>query len=112
MCREIGVKARDCLKAATKERICLGHFKIKVLHYYRVSTGIPTLVKRRSPMSRTIVHHVIGIDGATLMVFHTEAHCWQFRLISPGGAVFGERKIYYSAEAALKAGLEWMAQGN
>jgi len=35
-----------------------------------------------------------------------------FRLISPGGAVFGERKIYYSAEAALKAGLEWLAQGS
>ena len=61
-------------------------------------------------MSRTIVHHVIGIDGATLMVFYTEAYYWQFRLISPGGAVFGERKIYYSAEAALKAGLEWMAR--
>jgi len=42
-------------------------------------------------------------------MFHAEAHCWQFRLISAGGAVFGERKIYYSAEAALKAGLEWIA---
>ena len=61
-------------------------------------------------MSKTTVHQVIGIDGTTLIVFHTEAHCWQFRLISPGGAVFGERKIYYSAEAALKTGLEWMAQ--
>ncbi len=59
-------------------------------------------------MSNTIIHHVVGIDGTTLMVFHTQAHCWQFRLISPGGAVFGERKIYYSAEAALKAGLEWI----
>ena len=63
-------------------------------------------------MSKTTVHHVIGIDGATLIVFHTETHCWQFRLISPGRAVSGRRKIYYSAEAALKAGLEWMAQGN
>lgn len=60
----------------------------------------------RDRMSKTTVHHVIGIDGTTLMVFHTTEHCWQFRLISPGGAVFGERKIYYSAEAALKAGLE------
>ncbi len=63
-------------------------------------------------MDNTTIHQVIGIDGATLMVFYTEAHCWQFRLISLGGAVFGERKIYYSAEAALKAGLEWMAQGS
>lgn len=63
-------------------------------------------------MSQTTVHQVIGIDGTTLIVFHTEAHYWQFRLIGPGGAVFGERKIYYSAEAALKAGLEWIAQEN
>ena len=63
-------------------------------------------------MSNTTIHQVIGIDGNTLIVFYTEAHCWQFRLISPGGAVFGERKIYYTAEAALKAGLEWLAQGN
>ncbi|GAX44257.1 hypothetical protein NIES4075_52750 [Tolypothrix sp. NIES-4075] len=27
----------------------------------------------------------------------------QFRVISPGGAVFGERKIYYTPEAAEKA---------
>ena len=63
-------------------------------------------------MSHTTVHQVIGIDGTTLIVFVAEAHCWQFRLISPGGAVFGERKISYTAEAALKAGLEWIAQGN
>ena len=63
-------------------------------------------------MTKIIIHQVIGIDGTTLIVFYTEAHCWQFRLISPGGAVFGERKIYYSAEAAMKAGLEWIAQGN
>jgi len=63
-------------------------------------------------MSKTTVHHVIGIEGNTLIVFHTEAHCWQFRLISNGGAVFGEQKLYYSPEAALKAGLEWIAQGS
>jgi len=63
-------------------------------------------------MSKTTLHKVIGIADTTLMVFHTQAYCWQFRLISPGGAVFGERKIYYSATAALKAGLEWVAQGS
>ena len=62
-------------------------------------------------MSKTTLHKVIGITDTTLMVFHTQAHCWQFRLISPGGAAKGERKIYYTAEAALKAGLEWVAQG-
>ncbi len=59
-------------------------------------------------MSKTLVHSIIGIDGTTLIVFYTEAHCWQFRLINAGGAVFGERKIYYTAEVALKAGLEWV----
>jgi len=44
-------------------------------------------------------------------VFFTEVHCWQFRVISSGGAVFGERKLYYSAEAAEKAGREGIAQG-
>jgi len=59
-------------------------------------------------VSKTLIHQVIGIDGTTLIVFYTEAHCWQFRLISPGGAVFGERKIYYTAQAAMKAGLKWV----
>lgn len=36
----------------------------------------------------------------------------QFRVISPGGKVFGERKIYYSAEAAEKAGREWIEKGS
>ena len=60
-------------------------------------------------MSQTTIHQVIGIDGTTLIDFHTPEHCWQIRLISSGGAVFGERKIYHTAEAALKAGLEWVA---
>lgn len=60
-------------------------------------------------MSQTKIHHVVGIDGSTLIVFYTEAHCWQFRLISNGGTVFGESKIYYTPEAALKVGLEWIA---
>ena len=70
------------------------------------------MVAKRHPMTNTIIHHVIGIDGTTLIVFYTTEHCWQFRLISPGGQVFRERKIYYTAEAALKAGLDWIAQGN
>ncbi len=63
-------------------------------------------------MSKTTIHQVIGIEGSTLIVFYTEAHCWQFRLISNGGAVFGERKLYYSPEAAMTAGLEWVIQGS
>lgn len=63
-------------------------------------------------MRKTTVHQVIGIDGSTLIVFYTQVHCWQFRLVSAGGAVFGERKIYYTAEVALKAELEWISWGS
>ncbi|OUL23932.1 hypothetical protein BV378_20050 [Nostoc sp. RF31YmG] len=63
-------------------------------------------------MTKTTVHLVVSIKDCTLLVYYTEAHCWQFRLISPGGAVFGERKLYYSAEAAEKAGREWVAKGS
>jgi len=63
-------------------------------------------------MTKTTVHLVVNINGCTMIVFYTDAHCWQFRVISPGGAVFGERKIYYSAEAAEKAGREWIGKGS
>ncbi len=62
-------------------------------------------------MTKSTIHLVVGIQGMTLLVFHTEAHCWQFRVISSGGAVFGERKLYYTPEAAEKAGRDWIVQG-
>ena len=63
-------------------------------------------------MTKTTVHLVVNINSCILVVFYTEAHCWQFRVISPGGAVFGERKIYYTPEAAEKAGREWVGKVN
>lgn len=62
-------------------------------------------------MTKTTVHLVIGIQNFILLVFPTEAQCWQFRVISAGGAVFGERQLYYSPEAAEKAGRDWIARG-
>lgn len=62
-------------------------------------------------MTKTIIHQVIGIHGFTLLVFYSEVHCWQFRVISSGGAVFGEKKLYYSSDAAERAGREWIVQG-
>lgn len=58
------------------------------------------------------IHSIVGIQNFTLLVFYTEADGWQFRLISAGGAVFGERKLYYTPSAAEKAGREWIEQGN
>ena len=59
----------------------------------------------------TQVHLVTIIENVTLLVFYTDSDCWQFRLISAGGEVFGERKLYYTPEAAEKAGREWIYQG-
>ena len=59
----------------------------------------------------TTVHLVVGIGYITLLVFYTEDDSWQFRLISPGGEVFGEGKLYYTPEAAEKAGREWIDKG-
>jgi len=44
-------------------------------------------------MSKTTIQN-FGVRGSTLIVFHTEAHCWQFRLISSGGTVFWQKKLY------------------
>jgi hypothetical protein len=46
------------------------------------------------------------------MVYFCDTQEWQFRVISPGGAVFGEHKLYYSAQAAEKAGREWIERGS
>ena len=62
-------------------------------------------------MTKATIHIVVGIQDVTLLVFHSEVHCWQFRLISSGGAVFGERKLYYTPEAAEIAGRDWIVQG-
>jgi hypothetical protein len=60
----------------------------------------------------TKVDSVTIINNVTLLVFYTESDCWQFRLISAAGEVFGECKLYYTPEAAEKAGREWIYQGS
>ncbi|MTJ08340.1 MULTISPECIES: hypothetical protein [unclassified Anabaena] len=57
------------------------------------------------------VHLVVIINNITLLVFYTESDCWEFRLISAGGEIFGEQRIYFSPEAAEKAAREWIYQG-
>jgi len=59
-------------------------------------------------MSDIKVDTVICIKGSVLIVYYTPGQCWQFRIISRSGGIFGEQKIYYSAEAALRTGLEWV----
>ncbi|MBD2664759.1 hypothetical protein B6N60_04023 [Richelia sinica FACHB-800] len=57
------------------------------------------------------IHLIVGIGDVILLVFYTESDCWQFRLITAGGSVFGERRLYFTPEAAEKAGREWIYQG-
>lgn len=59
-------------------------------------------------MSEIKVDTVLCINRSILIVYYTPRQCWQFRIISRSGGIFGEQKIYYSAAAALRKGLEWM----
>jgi len=60
----------------------------------------------------TKVESVVGIHQFTLAVYYTEStEAWQFRILSPGGEVFGLNKIYFSPQAAFQAGLDWIGAG-
>jgi hypothetical protein len=62
-------------------------------------------------MTQVRIHSLVSVGGLILLVYHCDTWEWQFRIIS-GSAVFGEQKLYYSAEAAQKAGREWIAVGS
>ncbi|WP_341531972.1 hypothetical protein WKK05_40500 (plasmid) [Nostoc sp. UHCC 0302] len=61
-------------------------------------------------MTTPKIHSLISINNSILVVFYTEMHCWQFRIISDNGAVFGEQKLYNTASAAQVAGRDWIYQ--
>jgi hypothetical protein len=60
-------------------------------------------------MTKTTIHLVAGIRGVTLLIFHTETHCWQFQVIIGDGLVFADEAIYYTREGAEEAGRDWIA---
>jgi hypothetical protein len=62
-------------------------------------------------LSPAKIYLVVGTGLGTLVVFYTNAHCWQFRIATSFGGVFGLRRIYYTAEAAERAGREWIKKG-
>ncbi|MCC5601872.1 hypothetical protein [Nostoc favosum] len=62
-------------------------------------------------MTTTKIYSLICINNSILVVFYTQAHCWQFRIINDDGAVFGEQKLYYTPLAALTAGRDWICFG-
>jgi hypothetical protein len=57
-----------------------------------------------------VIHPITEINNCILVVFYTNARCWQFRVISCDGSVYGEKKIYYTAEAAEAAGRKWVRE--
>ncbi len=57
------------------------------------------------------IHLITSTRLGILLVFFTDGGCWQFRVLSCGGAVFGEKKLYYTAQAAEKAGRDWVGSG-
>lgn len=59
-------------------------------------------------MSQVKVYTMLCLNDSLLMVFYTPGQCWQFRIISRTGGIFGQQKIYYTAGAALTIGLEWL----
>ncbi|MBD2215096.1 hypothetical protein H6G27_35430 [Nostoc linckia FACHB-104] len=63
-------------------------------------------------MNKLQIQSLSVIKSYTLLVFYTPDKCWQFRVISSDGSVFGESKIYYTAEAAKEAGVQWVGGRN
>lgn len=59
-------------------------------------------------MTQTRVHLLTGIDDYTLVVFYTNAHAWQFRVLNTAGEIFGSKQIFYSSEAAEREGRAWV----
>jgi hypothetical protein len=49
-------------------------------------------------MTNDKIHVVININGYTLIVFYTNAQCWQFRVIGTDGSVYGSTEIFYYKE--------------
>jgi hypothetical protein len=64
-------------------------------------------------MRATNIDLVVNIYNLTLAVFFSnEVEAWQFRVLSPGGEVFGCNKIYFSPEAAEQAGRQFISAGD
>jgi hypothetical protein len=59
-------------------------------------------------MNQLQIQCISVINGYILLVFYTSGKCWQFRLISPDGSVYGSQKIFYTPEAAREAGISWI----
>jgi hypothetical protein len=74
-----------------------------------IATGSKAL--NTSPSSVKI-HLIAATELRMLIVFYSDAHCWQFRVLSSAGEILGLGKIFYTPQAAERAGREWIGQSN
>jgi hypothetical protein len=54
------------------------------------------------------IKKIIGIDGLTLLIYYTKAHCWQFAVIGEDAFLWQPNQIFYTADAAQLAGRLWI----
>ena len=54
------------------------------------------------------IEKVTCIEGITLMVFHTPAHCWQFSYFNREGKARRYLDIFYTPQKAEAAGRDWV----
>jgi hypothetical protein len=66
-------------------------------------------VRGKAAVEAYRIHHLFGIEGDRLLVvFHTDRRGYEFRVVIPTGDVFGETTIFYTVNAALDAGRNWI----
>ncbi|MBD1804043.1 hypothetical protein H6F98_00955 [Microcoleus sp. FACHB-SPT15] len=61
-------------------------------------------------MTLTKIHLLTTTPLGILIVYFTNGSGWEFRVLS-NGSIFGHSKIYYTAEAAERAGRVWVGTG-
>jgi hypothetical protein len=54
------------------------------------------------------IKKIIGIDGLTLLIYYTNARCWQFAVIGEDAKLWQPNKIFYTASGAEVAGRLWI----
>ncbi len=54
--------------------------------------------------------HLLTITPMGILIIYRDS-LWQFRVLSSDGAIYGQTKNYYTAEAAEKLGREWVGSG-
>ena len=52
------------------------------------------------------IRHVLSINGALLMVYHTDSKCYQYSIALRDGGIYQPQEIYYTADKALEVGIE------